>query len=467
MNKFRTPGNIEKIIILFALLYAILSKNPLLSICAVITPFVLMKLTWRTSESPLLYVAMLLQWLAITIKVFYANSNDLLFTSEELHRYPLQIENAFYYALLGLIALALGIHLMIRKFELKTNDDILQDALKYDGKKLTTLYVILAIAYPILNKLAFSFGGLQQPISKAIEFKWTIFFIFMLYALQSKKYKAFLTIFIVEILFSFTGFFSGFKDYLLLLGIGSVVAYGASFKPIHLIPSFLLIFTSFYILVAWQNIKPVYREYLNAGEATQTSVRSTDESLGFLYELGSNIDEEGIKDGFEQTIERLSYIDFLSAVMTNVPENVDHTDGSLWTGAIGRVLMPRILFPNKEAIDDSEKTVLYTGQAYAGAEQGTSISLGYFAESYVDFGAIGMVIILFIFGLLIGWIYQYVLTQSPDILIGTALVIPLFFIIQSYETALDKIFGALLMYFIMYLLIKRFALGSILNYIKH
>ncbi|MBC7391577.1 MAG: hypothetical protein H7329_20440, partial [Opitutaceae bacterium] len=117
-------------------------------------------------------------------------------------------------------------------------------------------------------------------------------------------------------------------------------------------------------------------------------------------------------------------------------------------------------------IDDSEKASLYTGQEFYGADRGTSVSLGYFAESYVDFGMVGMHLSLLFYGFIIGSIYKYVIHSAPNHIIGTSLVFPMFFIIFNFETALDKIVGAIFMYLIIYFFVNKFLLKSLLNYIR-
>ena len=40
------------------------------------------------------------------------------------------------------------------------------------------------------------------------------------------------------------------------------------------------------------------------------------------------------------------------------------------------ILQPRMFFPNKPVVEDSELTMKYTGEIVAGAEQGTSRQRG-------------------------------------------------------------------------------------------
>ena len=53
-----------------------------------------------------------------------------------------------------------------------------------------------------------------------------------------------------------------------------------------------------------------------------------------------------------------------------------------------------------------------------GEEEGTSISMGYMAESYIDFGPWGMFVPIFLLGLLWGLIYRYFTTTSKIKIFG-------------------------------------------------
>ena len=77
-------------------------------------------------------------------------------------------------------------------------------------------------------------------------------------------------------------------------------------------------------------------------------------------------------------VRRLSYVEyFFGAVLDYVPRIVPHEDGALWWDAISRPFMPRFFFTDKAIIDDFERTNKYTGFAVSGANEGTSISIGY------------------------------------------------------------------------------------------
>lgn len=462
--QFKSIGVPQQILLLLLCIYAVTSTNPLLTVVAVVTPFILYILLWKEKESPLLFFALMLQWVSITIKVFYLNFEKIDFAYGFDHYY--KIKEAYYYSLLGLISIAIGIHLVIRKFNLK-GEGFETSALSFSYRKLIPFYLIATVLYSLMNKYSYYFGnGLQQPLTKLSDFKWMIFFVLMLCSLYNKQWKLLALISVLEIILSLTGFFSNFKDYFLIIFVGIIVVFGKDLKFKQVLPLVALAAGCIYMLIIWQYVKPAYRSFLTGGEQTQRTVRSREESLNKLAELVDGVDRTAINAGFKITVDRLSYIDFFSASIDYVPRVVPHTNGELWSDAIGRVLKPRLFFPNKTSIDDSQATIKYSGVQVAGADKGTSISLGYMTENYIDFRIPGMFVALFAYGLLIGLIYRYVMISSPDVLIGTAMFIPMFFILYSFESALNKIIGASIMYLLIYELFRRYCLKWFLNQAK-
>jgi hypothetical protein len=106
------------------------------------------------------------------------------------------------------------------------------------------------------------------------------------------------------------------------------------------------------------------------------------------------------------------------------------------------VLTPRFLFPDKPALDDSERTRLYTGVQVAGTETGTSIGIGYVGESYVDYGPVGMFAPIFLLGLFYGLINRFFITRTKYKLLGAALAVSvLIFNAYAIETSNIKLVG--------------------------
>lgn len=53
----------------------------------------------------------------------------------------------------------------------------------------------------------------------------------------------------------------------------------------------------------------------------------------------------------------------------------------------------------------------YTGMVLAGYSEGTQISMGYIADSYIDFGEIGMMGVILLFGCFMGFTYRWLIAR--------------------------------------------------------
>ena len=161
----------------------------------------------------------------------------------------------------------------------------------------------------------------------------------------------------------------------------------------------------------------------------------------------------------------MSYVEFLALTMKQVPTYIPHENGNLFISALEHILKPRILFPDKKPIYDSELTSKYTGVQFAGAEQGTSFSLGTVAESYVDFGKYYMFIPIFFFGLWIGWMYKYFIVNGYNIIWGMCYSAPIFQFAWSFPVPTAKFFGWSVTYFIGFWFLNKYIIKYLDNWL--
>ena len=446
-----------KIVLLILVLLALLTSNPFFTILALLFPPIAAKLLWKKNEPPILFLGMMFQWLQVTIKVFHADIFDVPFVT--VTDYPENINAAFLLCLGALFVQSVGIFLVIRNFSCPPLSHLNKMMDFYSLNKITTFYILFSLVTPLL--LTITPGSLLQFVYKLGDFKWAIFFIFYCatFLKGARTYNFYFIIFI-EIILGFTGYFSSFKDFFLFIAICYLTIKQRLSAPQYILlgMSAVLVFN---IMIVWQTVKGDYRAYLSGGVTAQIVTVSRTEALNVLSYRVSTLGRAEYQKGMRQLVERISYIGFFSAAKSYVPSHLPYENGKLWGDAITKIFTPRILFPNKAVIDDSEKTRKYTGLSFAGAEQGTSISLGYVAESYVDFGSVFMFIPLFFFGMVIGGVYSYIIRNTYNQLLGYACAIPLFFQLYTFELALDKEIGALIAYFIVYLIVRKFGIPSV------
>jgi hypothetical protein len=455
------PAVILVLCILMAL--ALITSNPAFTILALSFPPIAAKLLWKKNEPPVLFLGMMFQWMQVSIKVFYADIFDVSFKS--VSDYPENIEAAFILCLTALLVESIGIFLIIKQFTCPPITHLKKLSDLYSLNKITLFYIAFSATAPIA--LAYGPSSILQFIYKLVDFKWAIFFIFysLTFLKQTKAYNFYFVI-SVEIILGFTGYFSSFKDFFLFAAICylTIKQRLSAFQYVFLGISAVLLFN---VMVIWQSVKGDYRNYLSGGVAAQIVTVSRTQALNVLSYRVSTLNKDDYRRGMRALVDRISYIGFFSAAKSYVPSKLPHENGRLWFDAITKLFTPRILFPNKPVIDDSEKTRKYTGLSFAGAEQGTSISLGYVTESYIDFGPVLMFVPLFLFGIVIGWVYSFIVTKSYNQLLGYACTIPLFFQLYTFELALDKEVGALIAYFIVYLIVRRFAMPSFEGFISN
>jgi hypothetical protein len=228
---------------------------------------------------------------------------------------------------------------------------------------------------------------------------------------------------------------------------------------------------SLFFAVVWTYSKGEYRKYLTGGERTQFIIEQDNLSnIQKFYEIvqrdfSSENFKENFLNGLENLVYRVSYVEFLGLTMKQVPTYLPHENGNLLINAFEHILKPRILFPDKKPIYDSELTSKYTGVQFAGAEQGTSFSLGTVAESYVDFGKYYMFIPILFFGLWIGWMYKYFIVNGYNIIWGMCYSAPIFQFAWSFPVPTAKFFGWSVTYFIGFWFLNKYVIKHLDNWL--
>jgi hypothetical protein len=170
------------------------------------------------------------------------------------------------------------------------------------------------------------------------------------------------------------------------------------------------------------------------------------ERIEKLVELIGDLTTEKLVDSSEQFIHRLSYVHYFGETIKNVPSHIPHEDGKLWMDAITNAVVPRLLNPSKATLDDSIRTTYYTGEWVGGGGTGTSVSLGYFTESYIDFGPYFMFLPLFLWGLFVGFVYRVLIRTSRVSLFGYACAtVPIYLNASQVEISNAKMLAGLLL----------------------
>jgi hypothetical protein len=379
-----------------------------------------------------------MQWLQAAAVVFYV---DLYGISLSQAGGP-EFERATWLSLGAIVALAAGMRLALIRSGPSQYPLLRYEALRTKIGAALTGYVICFGLAVVAQRLAWDIPALTQVIYALITLKWCSLFILAYCIVEQQNGYLFLgLIAVVEVGVGLLGFFAGFKSVFFVLFVVALTS-PLALRGRRLAVTLLLAVTLFFLGVVWSAIKGEYREFLNQGTDQQVVAVSVDESAGKLSDLVSSLTWDNFVDGLDAMVLRVGYVRFFALTLINVPDAVPHENGALWLGAIKHVVTPRLFFPDKGTISDSDRTTLYTGVLVAGEEQGTSIGIGYVAESYVDFGAVWMFAPIVLLGVFFGFIYRLFVVRVRFKLIGTAIATSiLIFGAYTIETSNIKIVG--------------------------
>ena len=439
---------------------SIFSLEPLLLFSSGVLLLFILHSFWRDNEPKHILINLLLYWVVVAILIPYSDLiNQPLI---KLTKYgKSDIRTATWISLIALVIYTIGVKLAIGKL-VTVNTNILSSILNtYNGKRIILVYLIISILSALLNSTIVHVPGGQLLLS-ITYLKWVILTMLIAFTLvNSVNRKLVILIIVFEIILSFSGFWAEFKNYFLV----AVGAYLFLVPKLSFRSTFFLIFILIITLVfsvVWSYSKGEYRKYLTGGERSQVIIQQNQlTNLGKLVEIVSkDFSSEkfvsSFSEGLENLIYRISYVEFLSLTLNQVPTYIPHENGILLQNAFEHILKPRILFPDKKPIYDSELTSKYTGVQFAGAEFGTSFSLGTVAESYVDFGKYYMFVPIFIFGLWIGWMYKYFIINGYNIIWGMCYSAPFFQFACSFPVTTSKFLGWSVTYFVSFWFFNKF-----------
>lgn len=426
--------------------------------------FMIYKMLYRI-DTPVLVYAILSQFISVVIKIFYsAYTGQQLQELQSSYTSNENISEAFFLSLIGLVFLTIGISIFNKKTPAISKYKIREILMQYNPKRTLVLYIIFTFLVSALFGVRLSLPGFNFFIAQLTLIKFGFLVVtFLITHYHQKYHKFFLIILLAEFSLGFASYFSEFKN-ILIFGIIAYTIYISRFTLKKMAYFLILFIVVMNLAFVWNAVKSDYRFYLSGGERAQKVIVGESEALEKLYQLVTNINKEQYDQAIESTVNRLGYIDFFSLVLENVPDNIQHENGAVWKQAIQHVFMPRMFFPNKGVVDDSEHTRKYANVMVATGSMGASHSLGYMADSYIDFGKYGMFIPIFALGLFIGGVFKYLYTRR-NIFWGIFYSSPFFIIINLYERNALKLFSNIVMFVLIVYLFNRFVAPYVEKYL--
>ena len=435
---------------------AFVGPNPGLVVYAAIVLAAGLSLLWRPDEPPVMIFVFLYQWLQAATGPLYGNLFGL--------RLPDMVQNlgeddlACFLELTGVLALAIGMRLATGRADFNLLPRIQSFVASRPIGFWFRVYLGAAIFGTLCTSVAYSAGGLGQPLLSLAQVKWAAYVLltFATFAVPGRSKFVWIGVSLFEFGLALGGFFSTFKDvfYYALFGI---IGSGIRFRPRTIFLLGCAVMTFAFFGVVWSAVKQDYRDFVSSGNLDQSVNVSYAESIQYLGTLIGDLDGAGLTTGVDNLAHRTMYFEFFGSVLGNVPANVPHANGAIWGSAVARTFMPRLIFSDKAPVHDSELTRQYTGIRVSSYDDGTSISMGYIAEAYIDFGLILMFLPILLLGAGLGYIYRRLLSApGRDGVLGAAMAT--FTIMQAYalETSILKLIPAVGLCLIACIIILRF-----------
>jgi hypothetical protein len=415
-------------------------------------------LLWRPGEPPTLLLIFGFQWLQASLAILQATLAGQ--TVDELYGHTGPVGEATFLTLAALAALAVGMRVAAGRVNPELSHQGRSQPARGSTQKLFVLYLTFWLISLASRVGMQAVPSLAQVFLGIDNMRWAFFFILGVAHFEAGKRAGwwFPIAFIVEFGLSLGGFFSSFKTVFFVTFLAAMMASVKISLP-RIALAGLVGLAAIGMGVVWTAIKPEYRKFASGGELTQSVNVSYPEQIAKLAELTANLDEAALEAATEDFMSRIAYVEFFGSTIAHVPEFVPHEGGALLIDAITRPFMPRAFFPEKTEINDSERTSYYTGRQVSGVETGTSISIGWVAEAYVDFGRLGMHLAALVIGAGFGLVYRF-FTNWPRAKgalgfgLATAILLPAAFL----ETSITKSVGGVVAGVIAAFLIARFVI---------
>ncbi|MGA7326119.1 MAG: hypothetical protein WBX25_16945 [Rhodomicrobium sp.] len=399
-------------------------------------------LLWRPRESPILLFMFFYSWVQASTAIFHANWLNT--DAGNLTETPGDVHSAILLSLAGLTCYAIGMRLGAGRWRWQDSHGLLKQARAQPFGRWLRLYFVAWVVSVSALTTAWSIPGLTELMFALAAMKWAFFFLvaYAAFAGAPGGKRWLILVFLLELGSGIGTYFADFKAVFFVTAFAAFAS-GVRFSPRALIGLSLMAAVLLSLALVWTAIKGEYRNYVSGGQAAQIITVDYADRSNKLAELIERLDATQLSSATNALLLRIAYVEFFGAAISYVPAEVPYQQGSLLWDSISRPFMPRLFFPDKAVIDDSQRTNFYTGLELAGSDKGVSFSLGWIAEMYIDFGRFGLFPACFAVGLLFGGIYRMFLQwRATRGLLGGALATAVLIGASALESSFTKTFGS-------------------------
>ena len=398
-------------------------------------------LIWRglpdTEGPPVLKLAMTTQWIQVAVGLFYGALSGRTLATTETASYEMTV--AIGLGCVAALTLGLGLGQRLVQRRMAYPEVCLEHLFTF--KTLVVIYFITLAGTGAVQQLSYDMPTIRQALVALTLGRLAVVSLVLRRLVRPRfRWDMVALLLTFEVILGFTGFFSGFKEPLLLTALALLEIFDRR-RVDHWVAGGALATCLLLAGVMWMGVRTEFRrDFQDDAFAASQSLRL--QRMQALFKDWYTQTEGHIQD-VDNFVDRAWAIYYPALAIARVPTVLPHTDGALFGAAMTHLVTPRFLFPNKPDLpSDSDMVRTYSGVNVAGAESNTSIAFGYMAEGYVDFGAPLMFIPVFLFGLAMGSAYEFFLRTIAHRELAVSIVMCIFWInLYLFEKSWAKTMG--------------------------
>ena len=411
------------------------SSNVLLWLASGVALLIGVLLLWTQWSTPVLMWVVGMNWLPVIADIGLADfgSQNLLETNGGYRA------EAILLSLCGTVALALG---------MRAGRGIFSDKLCLPERRPQQIAAARALiayflCFPLMVGISIVMRfvpSLTQPLLAIGLVKFVIIYVLAAEIFENGQGFVWLIfVLLVETVTGLTGYFADYKEAYFVVFIAMAGSHRRPRNGVIAFGVFSVVIVVWLSLV-WTAVKPEYRMWVSGYTAQQVVVRPFDERIVWMsnHMFSKSIDLGGTS---ETLLKRVGYTQFYADILQRLSDKMIPDDQNFYVKALVHVLTPRVLFPDKSDLNDSEITTALTGHKIG---SNTSMSVGYTAQANVDFGVPGMFAAIFLIGVMLVAIVRYFMTRSGPLHLRQGCATACAFVPFNYGTDIDKALGFLL-----------------------
>jgi len=373
---------------------------------------------------PVLALAFTFQWVQVTAGIFYFALTGRRLEAMDMSDYRPMV-------LIGLgclVAILLGLKVGLRLARSRRESPQTVPSLPLGWRGLLVAYLACVAVTGTMQEVAWQYPAVTQGILALTYARLALIFLIFRRLSEPRIRLGWITVLLlVEVLLGLTGYFAGFREPIMMAAVALLGAFDRR-RVQHWVMVGAMVVLMLSTGLMWMSVRTGYRHDLDS-EVLASSREERLERLASLSSAWFKSSADELMVDMDFFVDRLWAVYYPALALGQVPAVLPHENGAILGTALYHVFTPRLLFPDKPVLpSDSEMVRKYSGVWVAGTEENTSIAFGYAAESYVDFGVPLMFVPIFLYAIILGLTYQWLLHAIRHRELGIALITAVFWL---------------------------------------